>query len=228
MLLAVGGAARYTYAMKTALVTGGSSGIGFCIASRLAGRGYSVTILDPKAPMVIPDGMTWHKGDVRDYHSPLDLPTFDVVVLNAAIFGATLGDMMAVNFFGNIGLIDRLNDNGHLIVIGSGGQYVAEVTDGVEQYLATKAALSAYCRGLSVPLSKRGIRVTEIAVNDCFDTAMGRQAGGKDMAPVSMVADAAGRALSGDGGTLLVDRNGVRDVEVHFLNRPRTVSAGRL
>lgn len=172
---------------KTALVTGGASGIGLATARRFVAEGAHVLItgrrqaeLD-KAAADLGAGVTAIRGDVSDL-ADLDR-VFDAVrargrgldVLFANAGGgayATLADVTPESFDQTFGInvrgtvftvqkaLDVLNEGASVIITGSSSASKGIPAFGV--YAATKAALGSFTRTWAAELSPRGIRVNAI------------------------------------------------------------------
>lgn len=171
--------------MKTALVTGGSSGIGRCTAAALKHAGF--TVYEFSRRDVPQDGIKHMSVDVTDEASVRkaveevlsETGTIDVVV-NCAGFGISgaveftpLDQARAqfdVNFFGTVNVNKavlpymREAGKGHIINISS----VAATAHIPFQafYSAGKAAISSYSCALDNEVKPYGIRVTAVELGD--------------------------------------------------------------
>jgi len=171
--------------IRTALVTGASSGIGRATAAALADAGFEVIVaarrLDRLETLAAQIGATAHHLDVTDRDSvgrlAAELPQLDLLVNNA---GAALGaervedldeekwrDMFELNVLAVARMIRTFlpalsrSSQGQIIQIGSTSGF--EVYPGGAGYTASKHALRALTRTLRYELLGSGIKVTEVS-----------------------------------------------------------------
>lgn len=113
--------------MKTAVITGASSGIGACVKARLADQGYTIIGIDLKGAEVNAD-LSTRAGRTEAIESALDMAEgkIDRLVLAAGLGGhLDDGQLVArVNYFGAIELLDGFKDalketGGRVVVISS-------------------------------------------------------------------------------------------------------------
>lgn len=179
--------ANYDFSGRSAVVTGGSSGIGLDIARRLLAAGASVTVWDRKMPpdALLRDGVRFNQVDVCD-SSTLEAACSSVVATYRHI------DML-VNCAGFAGSTQPLEDTDpqewqHVIAVNLLGVYntcrVAvpvmkgaksarivniaslagkEGTPNASAYSAAKAGVLALTKSLGKELARTAVRVNAIA-----------------------------------------------------------------
>jgi 3-oxoacyl-[acyl-carrier protein] reductase len=163
--------------MRTAIVTGTSSGIGAAIATRLLACGWRVVGLDRAQPTTAHPAFASVTVDLGDRAARVDtlskIDSADALVHAAGVMrGGRLGELdhAAGDLLWNIhvdaalGLADhlvpRLKDGGRIVLIGS---RAAKGVIGKSQYGAAKAALTALARSWAKELIGRGITVNVVA-----------------------------------------------------------------
>jgi NAD(P)-dependent dehydrogenase (short-subunit alcohol dehydrogenase family) len=173
---------------KTAVITGGSTGIGFATAKRFVEEGAYVFISGRRqaeldaAVKELGDNVTGVQGDVansedldRLYAAVADSGRrIDVVFANAAVADvARIGDIteqhldyqLDVDFKGVVFTVQKalpLLNNGSSIILNSSNTN-AKGTDGIGVYAAIKAALRSFARTWASELRDRGIRVNVVS-----------------------------------------------------------------
>jgi NAD(P)-dependent dehydrogenase (short-subunit alcohol dehydrogenase family) len=164
---------------KRALVTGGGTGIGAAVATRLQREGAEVTVMGRRrAPLEavsnnVVVGDVSSRDDCRravEQAGPLD-----ILVHNAGVGGTGWDDVIAVNLtaahhlseFAEPGLIER---RGAIVTVGSTAAVVAGAVDA--DYNAAKAGLVMLTRSLAVRLGPRGVRANAVCPG-WVRTAMG-------------------------------------------------------
>ncbi|MGW0883693.1 SDR family NAD(P)-dependent oxidoreductase [Streptomyces sp. NPDC002671] len=190
---------------KVALVTGGSSGIGFAIAQRFVEEGAYVFITGRRRPELdkakdeIGRNVTAVQGDVT---VPADLGRLcqaierekgkiDVVVANSGLaepqeFGQITEESFARTFdlnargtlFTAQGALPLMKDGGSIILVGSIAAYTGVA--GYTTYSATKAAEHSYARTWTKELGDRGIRVNTLSPGPIDTPIMDSQADSKE------------------------------------------------
>jgi NAD(P)-dependent dehydrogenase (short-subunit alcohol dehydrogenase family) len=164
---------------KRALVTGGGTGIGAAVATRLQREGAEVTVMGRRqAPLEavsnnVVVGDVSSRDDCRravEQAGPLD-----ILVHNAGVGGTGWDDVIAVNLtaahhlseFAEPGLIER---RGAIVTVGSTAAVVAGAVDA--DYNAAKAGLVMLTRSLAVRLGPHGVRANAVCPG-WVRTAMG-------------------------------------------------------
>jgi NAD(P)-dependent dehydrogenase (short-subunit alcohol dehydrogenase family) len=172
---------------RTALVTGGSSGIGRAIATKLVEAGLHVFVTGRRQPELdalsaeLGDAVTVVRGDVSDlddldgvYSAVAQRGTgLDVVVANAG--GGTFSTLQdldprafdqtfGINVRGTVFTVQKalplLNAQASVVVIGSTS--VARATAAFGVYSASKAAIRQFSRVWAIELAERGVRVNTL------------------------------------------------------------------
>ncbi|HEX6449750.1 MAG TPA: SDR family oxidoreductase [Trebonia sp.] len=174
--------------MPTALITGGTSGIGQAAAALLWERGYRVMVTGQnpdtitKAEKELPEDVVVVRADARslaDADRVADevrdrFGSLDVLFLNAGITRpepveafdeATFDDLVAVNFKGQFFTLRKV-----LPLFGDGGSVIFTVGIGATRGIpggsvsaATRGALLAMLPSLAVELAPRRIRVNAVS-----------------------------------------------------------------
>lgn len=157
---------------KTAVVTGGSSGMGLAIARRLASEGINVIVFDIQAP---PDDFTFFRIDIRNDDqikaALSNIESVDILVNNAGIYfekyledttNDEIDDMVDINIKGTY-LMTRdafpkiKASRGCVIIIASCLGLVPELTSPL--YCTTKAGLVMLTKCLAQQYADCGVRV---------------------------------------------------------------------
>lgn len=173
---------------KTALVTGGNSGIGLAIARRFTAEGARVVItgrrqaqldaavaeIGPAATAIAAD--LTRKADVErmiatlgDHAGRLDILVYSAGVAEFSHLADTTDEHLArsfgLNVFGMVqtvtGALPLMREGGAIVLVGSIAGSMAN--PGYGTYSATKAAVRSYARTWTVELAPRGIRVNTLS-----------------------------------------------------------------
>jgi NAD(P)-dependent dehydrogenase (short-subunit alcohol dehydrogenase family) len=168
---------------RTAVVTGGASGIGLAIARTLATAVARGAVVDRQQAADLPDGWTSVEADVRDDRSVSaamelaaePLGAIDVLVLAAGIVPPWRGltgfdpdewaNVLAVNVFGVASTfahaLGHLRDGAAVVAIASLNSWRGDPN--IPAYAASKHAVLGIVRSAALELGRRGIRVNAIA-----------------------------------------------------------------
>lgn len=170
---------------KTAVVTGGNSGIGYATAERLKADGATVIITGRSKERVATaagelgvTGLVADVGSVAAISSLADevkakFGKVDVLFVNAGIFElAPLGSIseemfdrqMGTNFKGAVFTVEKflpiLNDGASIINLSSINAYTGMPNTAI--YAASKAAMNSFTRTAATELAPRRIRVNAV------------------------------------------------------------------
>ena len=169
--------------MKTVLITGASSGVGFAASKLLAERGYQVLALgrNPErlAKVGALAGVTAISADIIDREEMQVLAEryeVDVLINNAGIMPplasfdsadqADIDHVISVNFSAQVVLTKlfmrrmRAKRMGHILFMSSTAAHAPFAN--IAAYGATKAAISSLAQSLRLELADDDVRVTEI------------------------------------------------------------------
>lgn len=179
--------ANYDFAHRTAVVTGGSSGIGLDIAQRLLAAGANVTVWDLKAPpqALQQQGMQFNPVDVCDDRSVQDACNavvancgqIDMLVNCAGFAGSTLPleetdpqewqRVIAVNLLGVYNTcraaVPVMKQAQAARIVNIASLAGKEGTPNASAYSAAKAAVLALTKSLGKELAQTQVRVNAIA-----------------------------------------------------------------
>ena len=166
--------------MKTALVIGGTAGIGLAVATDLANRGYDVTLSGRRpdgADIARAAGCSFEPLDIADesaVEAVLSARPLDVLVSNAGIAQppgtiASLGSDAAravvdTNLLGAFWCLkhaaDAMREGGSIIVTSSISAVMGTPFEAL--YGATKAGVCALARSAAIDMGPRGVRVNAV------------------------------------------------------------------
>jgi NAD(P)-dependent dehydrogenase (short-subunit alcohol dehydrogenase family) len=181
------------FAGKTALITGGASGIGLAVATRFADEGAAVAIVDidtdaleQAAKQLVGNGASVHTAagdvsDVADVEAAIASTTetlgpIDILVNNAGVFvlkpyvDHTDGDwrrILDINLDGTHNFLSRvlpgMIERGNGAVINISSVAALHYTVPHAAYAASKAAVIALTRDIGFEVAHHGVRVNCVA-----------------------------------------------------------------
>lgn len=180
---------------KTAIVTGGSSGMGLAIARRLQQAGMDVIIFDVQAP---PESFRFYPVDICDdpaiRAAMAEIHTVDVLVNNAGVYfekyledttEEELDRMVDINLKGSYRMtrhaIEKLKaSRGSVVFIASCLGLVPELTSPL--YCATKAGIVMLAKCLAQQYADCGVRVNCVLPGPVDTPLLQRSFGGDETA----------------------------------------------
>ncbi|MEV4099783.1 SDR family oxidoreductase [Nonomuraea sp. NPDC049649] len=161
--------------MRTVVISGASSGIGFATAEQFARSGDTVYNLDVQPPIATPSpGVSWIEADVTDWPAIeaavaavwTDRGRLDVVIANAGVSvrhgvlnldEATARRVVDVNLLGVLGLwrcaAGYMTRQGHGVLLATASVNASRAYPYYADYNATKAGILALCRTFALELS---------------------------------------------------------------------------
>jgi len=212
---------------KSAIVTGGSQGIGAAVADRLEAAGAKVLIGDLNSPAA--SGRAYLKTNVADENAVSALiheanethGGLDILVNNAGVHtdynrfeemsADALEKCLAVNTKGVAWGIKHaapiIRDGGAIINVSSASAVVG--VSGLAPYAASKAAVLALTQTAAIELAPRSVRVNAICPGS-VRTPMALADGGEDLLEVEAAATPLGRICEPEEVAALI----------HFLAAP--------
>lgn len=178
---------------RTALVTGGASGIGRAVVDSLLAEGVRVSVLDRASrPVDLPHDVRWHTGDVTDEDAVAvavrECDGLDIAVGCAGISGPMgkapadisredFSRTLEVNLTGQFLLakhastVMRERGGGAIVFVASDSGFVA--APGMVPYCASKGGVLMLAKALATDLEPHGVRVNCVAPS-IVDTPMSR------------------------------------------------------
>lgn len=185
---------------KTAVVTGGNSGIGYATVEELKARGAKVLFTGRKADLVSAAakklgaiGVVSDQGDIIQTgelvrKSAEELGKVDILVVNAGTFAIVPFDSVTEDFYDEMmntnqkgvfftiqKFLPILNDGASIVLISASGS-VGSSARGASVYYTTRAAINSMVRTLSIELAPRGIRINAVLPGP-IDTPIFRKVG---------------------------------------------------
>jgi 3-oxoacyl-[acyl-carrier protein] reductase len=173
----------HRFSGRVALVTGGSSGIGFSTAERLLGEGARVATLDLRTGS--PGGALALSGDVADSDQvaaavakvEAELGPIDILVCSAGVPGHSLRTLdvedvewkrvLAINadgvFFCNRAVLGGMVDRGYGRIVNVASIAGKEGNPMAAAYSASKAAVIALTKSIAKDVARTGVLVNCVA-----------------------------------------------------------------
>jgi NAD(P)-dependent dehydrogenase (short-subunit alcohol dehydrogenase family) len=171
---------------KTAVVTGGNSGIGYATVEELTGLGANVlftgrqqdsvqeTAKKTGAIGIVSDQSDLAQIDLLVKKAAGELGKVDILFINAgtiamvpleSVTEAFYDSMMAINQKGVYFTVQKflpiLSDNASIILMSAGGTQSSGAF-GTSVYYMTRAAINSIVRSLTIELAPRGIRINAV------------------------------------------------------------------
>jgi len=191
---------------KVAIVTGGSAGIGFGVATRLAAEGAHVVIADineesgAKAVAALGEGASFFKTDVAEQQQLRDLVDhvgnlhgrLDIMINNAGIGGKNhprlfdddLSDFHKVMAIDLLGVMAGTREAARLMKDSGGGSVVnissiggINASSGNWTYHVAKSSVIMFTKCAAIDLGEYNIRVNAIAPGNIETDILGRSMG---------------------------------------------------
>ena len=170
---------------KTAVITGGNSGIGLALAKKLLSENYQVIITSRSGTLsgFYHSDLIVFKLDVTDKSSITSAAAeinhavkyVDLLINNAGIATdayfikpeyESFTQTVAVNITGLVffaeAMLDQIAEGGHIINISTDMSLLSEAKSNGPAYRMSKAAINMYTKMLSQRLTEKNIRVTAV------------------------------------------------------------------
>jgi NAD(P)-dependent dehydrogenase (short-subunit alcohol dehydrogenase family) len=172
-------------AEKTAVITGGTKGIGHSIVARFVASGATVLTSGRSTPTDLPDGVHYVRADLSTLEGTRDLARsaeavldrVDIVVNNAGASTPHMGGVLDIdddewlsdlniNFLAavrlNAALLPGMYSRGTGAIINISSVATLSPAPAMLHYAAAKSALATYTRGLAAEAGPRDVRVNTV------------------------------------------------------------------
>jgi len=149
---------------RTALVTGGASGIGAAIVRLLEEEGAEVQVLDVRDGFDVADASAWERiaaAELACLNAGVLTGEGDVTALSDQAYRRILGANLDGVVFGTRRLARVMQPRSAIVVTASLAGLTAMPSDPI--YALTKHAVIGFVRSVAPQLEKRGIRINAVA-----------------------------------------------------------------
>jgi NAD(P)-dependent dehydrogenase (short-subunit alcohol dehydrogenase family) len=149
---------------RTALVTGGASGIGAAIATLLEKEGAEVRVLDLRDGFDVGDPRAWDEVgavDLACLNAGVTTGESDLVAVSDGAYRRILGANLDGIVFGTRRLATVMNTGSAIVATASLAGLAPNFSDPI--YTLTKHAVVGFVRSVAPQLELRGIRISAVA-----------------------------------------------------------------
>lgn len=210
---------------RTALVTGGASGIGAAIVELLRSEGVEVQALDLEDGFDVSDTQAWEKVgavELACLNAGVTTGEQDVTKLSDGAYRRILGANLDGVVFGVRRLADVMGPGSAIVATASLAGLVPSPADPI--YTLTKHAVIGFVRSVAPQLEERGIRISAVAPGfvetPLIDSAPFTAAGFPLLQPQAVAQAVLGAARVTGTGQVWVVQPGREPLEFRFPNVP--------
>jgi NAD(P)-dependent dehydrogenase (short-subunit alcohol dehydrogenase family) len=210
---------------RTALVTGGASGIGAAIVDHLRGEGAEVQVLDLADGFDVSDPRAWEtiaSVELACLNAGVTTGEQDMTKLSDAAYRRILGANLDGVVFGVRRLADIMEPGSAIVATASLAGLVPSPADPI--YTLTKHAVVGFVRSVAPQLEERGIRINAVAPGfvetSLIDTRPFVAAGFPLLQPQAVAQAVVGAARSRETGQVWVVQPGREPLAFRFPNVP--------
>jgi NAD(P)-dependent dehydrogenase (short-subunit alcohol dehydrogenase family) len=210
---------------RTALVTGGASGIGAAIVELLRGDGADVQVLDLASGFDVSDTRAWDRVNAVELaclNAGVVTGEHDVARLSDDAYRRILGANLDGVVFGVRRLAAVMEPGSAIVATASLAGLVPSPQDPI--YTLTKHAVIGFVRSVAPQLEQRGIRINAVAPGfvetPLIDSTPFHDAGFPLLQPEAVAQAALVAARSNDTGQVWVVQPGREPLQFRFPNVP--------